>query len=185
MGGLIKVAWERMLGTMGTHPPVDHELQGTLSALLAEFRQDANDLAPGTGVDKLAKDVGERVRRATRRSSDTERDAPPSSWAFKAAVSAIESLSPLAIELLRALAGSHHLTRTQYQQLKRDPDLAIALDELRDQDILMPLQRHNHHGEETVYGLGPWFKSASRYTRSRSPSPRDSAYGSKIQWRRT
>src|SRR3984893_16700465 len=94
-GGLIKVAWERMLGTMGAQPGVDHELQGALSGLLAEFRQDAIDLAPGTGVDKLARDVGDRVRRATRRRSGAERDAAPSNWAFNAAVTAIESLSPL------------------------------------------------------------------------------------------
>jgi hypothetical protein len=156
-GGLIKVAWERMLGSMGAQPQVDHELLGTLSGLLAEFRQDADDLAPGTGLEKLARDVGDRVRRATSRRSGAERDAAPSNWAFNAAVAAIESLSPLSIELLRALEGSHHLTRTQYQLLKRDSDLAIALDELRDQDILMPLQGHGHHGEETVYGLAPWF----------------------------
>ena len=57
-GGLIKVAWERMLGTMGaaTAQP-DSELQGLLYGLLAEFRQDANDLAPGTGVDRLAREA--------------------------------------------------------------------------------------------------------------------------------
>ncbi|MDB6110556.1 MAG: hypothetical protein JWR69_2306 [Pedosphaera sp.] len=155
-GGLIKVAWERMLGTMG--PQGDTAVQDMLPGLLAEFRQDANDLAPGTGVDKLARDVGERVRRATTRKSGTGREVAPRSWAFNAAIKAIESLSPLAIELLRALEQTHHLTRSQYQQLRKDADLALALDELRDQDILIPLQRTVPHGEETVYGLAPWFQ---------------------------
>ena len=158
-GGLIKVAWERMLGTMGaaTAQP-DSELQGLLYGLLAEFRQDASDLAPGTGVDRLAREVGERVRRATSRKGGPERESAPKSWAFNAAVQAIEELSPVAIELLRALEGGRHLTRPQYRQLRRDPDLAAALDELRDQDLLVPLQRQGARGEETIYGLAPWFR---------------------------
>jgi hypothetical protein len=158
-GGLIKVAWERMLGTMGTQLPhqLDGDLQSFLAGLLAEFRQDADELAPGTGVDKLARDMGTRFRRVTtgRKASDSAPE--PKSWAFNAVATAIESLSPLAIELLRALQGSRHLKRTQYQQLRRDPDLALALDELRDHDLLVPLQRRGAHGEENIYGLAPWF----------------------------
>src|ERR1700737_2819465 len=41
-GGLIKVAWERMLGTRGPRP-TESELQGSLSGLLGEFRQDASE----------------------------------------------------------------------------------------------------------------------------------------------
>jgi hypothetical protein len=154
-GGLIKVAWERMLGTMGPASPGEADLQHLLAGLLGEFGQNAAELAPGSGIDDLVRDVGERVRRTTRKSG--ERDAGPRSWAFNAAVAAIESLSPLAIELLRALDTSRHLTRSQYQQLRRDPELAMALDELRDQDLLMPFQRRGQRGEETVYGLAPWF----------------------------
>jgi hypothetical protein len=157
-GGLIKVAWERMLGTMGAQSAqADGDLQGLLAGLIAEFREDANEIAPGTGVEKLAREVGERVRRATDRKGGAERHSAPRSWAFNAAVEAIESLSPLSIELLRALEGGHHLTRTQYQQLRRDPDLAVAVDELRDQDLVVPLQRRGPRGEETIYGLAPWF----------------------------
>jgi hypothetical protein len=156
-GGLIKVAWERMLGTMGPPTQLDGDLQGLLAGLLAEFRQDADELAPGTGVDKLARDMGDRLRRATNRKSATEREPVPKSWAFNAVAQAIESASPLAIELLRALQGSRHLNRTQYQQLRREPDLALAIDELRDHDLLVPLQRRGTHGEETIYGLAPWF----------------------------
>jgi hypothetical protein len=90
-------------------------------------------------VEKLARKVGERVRRATDGKSGAERGSGPRSWAFNAVVQAIELLSPLAIELLRALEGGHHLTRTQYQRLRRDPDLAVAIDELRDEDLLVPL----------------------------------------------
>jgi hypothetical protein len=68
-----------------------------------------------------------------------------------------KELSPLAIELLRALERGHHLTRTQYQRLRRDPDLAVAIDELRDQDLLVPLQRRGARGDETIYGIAPWF----------------------------
>jgi hypothetical protein len=158
-GGLIKVAWERMLGTMGTPAPqADIDLQRLLAGLIAEFREDANEIAPGTGVERLARQVGERVRRATDHRSDVERQSAPRSWAFNAAVRAIESLSPFAIELLRALEGGGHLTRTQYQHLRRDPELAVALDELRDQDLLVPLQRHGARGEETIYGIAPWFQ---------------------------
>jgi hypothetical protein len=157
-GGLIKVAWERMLGTMGGQTAqTNNDLQGLLAGLIAEFREDANEIAPGTGVEKLARTVGERVRRATDGKSGAERGSGPRSWTFNAVVQAIESLSPLAIELLRALEGGHHLTRTQYQRLRRDPDLAVAIDELRDEDLLVPLQRRGARGDETIYGIAPWF----------------------------
>jgi hypothetical protein len=157
-GGLIKVAWERMLGTMGAPAAqTDNDLQGLLAGLIAEFREDASEIAPGTGVEKLARKVGERVRRAADGKSGAERYSAPRSWAFNAVVQAIESLSPLAIELLRALEGGHHLTRTQYQRLRQDPDLAVAVDELRDHDLLVPLQRRGARGEETIYGIAPWF----------------------------
>jgi hypothetical protein len=173
-GGLIKVAWERMLGTMSPRPlGSETDLETLLTGLLGEFRDDADELAPGSGVDKLIHDIDKRVRRASRNGSD--RAVAPKSWAFNAAVEAIDSLSPMAIELLRALqeAGSH-LSRSQYQQLRRDPELALALDELRDHDMLMPLQRRGKHGEETVYGLAPWFHDvlgpALVFTRHETPS---------------
>jgi hypothetical protein len=155
-GGLIKVAWERMLGSVGnTGPRADADLQTLLSGLVGELRQDAGDLPPGKDVDRLIHDMDERVRRATSRHGD--RGAMPKSWAFNLVVEAIESVSPLAIELLRALQGGHFLTRAQYQHLRQDPDLAVAMDELRDRDLLMPFQRRGAKGEETVYGIAPWF----------------------------
>jgi hypothetical protein len=178
-GGLIKVAWERMLGTMGAPQttPTDNDLQGLLAGLLAEFRDDANEIAPGTGVERLARKVGERMRHATDGKSGTERSTGPRSWAFNAVVQAIESLSPLAIELLRALEGGHHLTRAQYQELRRDSDLAVAIDELRDHDLLVPLQRRGARGEETIYGIAPWFQEvigpALVFTGHESPSEAD------------
>jgi hypothetical protein len=153
-GGLIKVAWERMLGSMGAREqPADTELQTLLAALLAEFR---DDVAAGSDVDKLVRDLDERLRRAAGRRAQPERGTAPRSWAFNAAVDAIRSVSPLAVELLRSLASGRPLTRAQYRQLRQDPDLAVALDELRDQDLLMPFQR-GPKGEQTAYGLAPWF----------------------------
>jgi hypothetical protein len=67
-------------------------------------------------------------------------------------------MSPLAIELLRALEDGPYLTRAQYQQLRKDSALAIAIDELRDHDLLMPFQRRGAEGDETVYGPAPWFR---------------------------
>ncbi len=47
-GGLIKVAWERILGSMATPAPrADGDLQGLVSGLLGEFRQDVTELPPG------------------------------------------------------------------------------------------------------------------------------------------
>jgi hypothetical protein len=160
-GGLIKVAWERMLGSMGSGPPVSNgELETMLAGLLQEFRQDADDLAPGTGIDKLAREVSKRMQRAAGRKNGADRVEAPKSWAFNTVVQAVESLSPLAIELLRTLSEGRHLSRTEYQQLRQDPELALAVDELRDSDLLMPFQRRGKHGEETIYGLAPWFQAA-------------------------
>ncbi|MDQ1493306.1 MAG: hypothetical protein QOJ23_5820 [Actinomycetota bacterium] len=157
-GGLIKVAWERMLGTMGPREPtIEGNIEELLAGLLQEFRQDAGDIAPGSGVDKLAQEMDRRLRRSAGRKAVANRDAPKS-LAFNTAVEAIESMSPLAIELLRALDAGPYLTRTQYQQLRKDAEVAIAIDELRDHDLLMPLQRRGPGGDETVYGLAPWFR---------------------------
>jgi hypothetical protein len=155
-GGLIKVAWERMLGTVATPAPSDTVVQGLVSGLLAEFREDLDELAPGTGVDRLTREMGERVRRTSRRSD--EHRAAPRSWAFNAAVDAIQSLSLFPIELLRVLETGTHLTRGQYRQLRKEEDIALALDELRDRDLLVPLQHRGPQGEETVYALAPWFR---------------------------
>jgi hypothetical protein len=155
-GGLIKVAWERMLGSVGPDSPqADREVETLLAGLLSELRDDAGELPPGATVDRLIRHMDERVRRATSRHGD--RGSLPKGWAFSVVADAIESLSPLAVELLRELQGGHVLTRSQYQQLRNDPELAIALDELRDRDLLMPFQRRGAKGEETVYGIAPWF----------------------------
>ena len=50
------------------------------------------------------------------------------------------------------------LTRDQYRRLKGDPELAAAIDELRDRDILMPFQKRGPRGEETFYRVAPWFQ---------------------------
>lgn len=173
-GGLIKVAWERLLGSVGPiSPPADREVQTLLSGLLSELREDAGELPPGANVDRLIRHMDERVRRATSRHGD--RGTMPKSWTFNVVVDAIESISPLAVEMLRELQGGHLLTRSQYQQLRNDPELAVALDELRDRDLLMPFQRRGAKGEETVYGIAPWFHSvigpALVFTDHETPSP--------------
>ncbi len=165
-GGLIKMAWERMLGSVALPSTVpstvpsrsDSQLEGTLTGLLGEFRQDASELTYGAGIEKLAHDMGERMRRAARQRQDDEADSTPHSWAFNLVVAAIETMSPLAIELLRHLARGQPLTRDQYSRLKRDAELASAIDELRDRDILMPFQKRGPKGEETFYRIAPWFQ---------------------------
>jgi hypothetical protein len=102
--------------------------------------------------------VSRRLRRAAGRSSGGERSGAPKSWAFNTVVQALEALSPLAIEILRTLSDGRRLTRSQYQQLRQDPELALALEELRDADLLMPFQRKGRNGDETIYGLAPWFQ---------------------------
>jgi hypothetical protein len=157
-GGLIKVAWERMLGSMPA-PRADGDFQGLLSGLLGEFRQDVTELPPGASVEKLTRDVAERLRRATTQGLGGGRESQLKGWAFDAVAEAIESLPPLAIELLRRLERGQHFTRDDYRELRRDPELATALDELRDRDLLVPFHHRGAHGEDTVYGLAPWFQA--------------------------
>ena len=121
-GGLIKVAWERMLGSMATPAPrADGDLQGLLSGLLGEFRQDVTELPPGASVAKLTRDVAERLRRATTQGLGGGREGRLKGWAFNAAAEAIESLPPLAIELLRYLERGQHLTRHHYRRAPAGP----------------------------------------------------------------
>jgi hypothetical protein len=159
-GGLIKVAWERMLGSMARPAPgADADLQGLLSGLLGEFRQDVTELPPGPSVDQLTKGVAERLRRAATQGLGGGREGQLNGWAFNTAVEAIESLPPLAIELVRYLERGQHLTRQHCWELRRDPELATALDELRDRDLLVPFQHRGAHREDAVYGLAPWFRA--------------------------
>jgi hypothetical protein len=161
-GGLIKMAWERMLGSVALPSTVpsrsDGQLEGTLSGLLGEFRQDASELAYGAAIEKLAHDMGERMHRAASQRKGDEADSAPRSWAFNSVVAAIEMMSPLAIEFLRHLDRGQPLTRDQFRRLKRDPELAAAIDELRDRDVLMPFQKRGPGGEETFYRIAPWFQ---------------------------
>src|SRR5207237_8542544 len=39
----------------------------------------------------------------------------------------------------------------------RAPSLAVASAELRDRVLLVPLQRRGARGDETIYGIAPWF----------------------------
>ena len=175
-GGLIKVAWERLLGSVASPTEHDGDTQRVLAALFGEFGQDAEELAPGTGVEQLAREMGKRVRRVTARSNG-DRTSAPKTWAFNSAVEAIESLTPLAVELLRVLESGIHISRSQYRQLRQDEEIAAALDELRDHDLLVPLQRRNSQGEETLYGLAPWFREmvgpALVFTDHEAPSSHD------------
>jgi hypothetical protein len=157
-GSLIKVAWDRMLGTMERDGGSSRQqLQAVLSGLLAEFGQEAEERAPGRGMEELARSIGRRVQKAGDDATQFQGETPSSGGAFDAAVTAINSMSPLAIELLRALVNSRHLTRVQYRRLSENPEMAEALEELRERQILVPLQGHGKEGKGVVYWLSPWF----------------------------
>jgi hypothetical protein len=156
-GGLIKVAWDRMLvGAIGaTSPEADTDLRAAMSGLLAELRQEVGEVAPGTELERLTVEAGDRVRDG----SDSEEPTRRPTGAFNAAARSIESLSPISTELLRALTDEHaHLTRAQYKRLRANPGLKLALEELRARDLVVPLAGRNESDEEeTVYWLAPWF----------------------------
>ena len=149
-----------MLGSMATPAPrADGDLQGLFQACSESSVRMSPNCPRAPSVAKLTTDVAERLRRATTQGLGGGREGRLKGWAFNAAAEAIESLPPLAIELLRYLERGQHLTRHHYRDLRRDPELATALDELRDRDLLVPFQHRGAHGEDTVYGLAPWFRA--------------------------
>ena len=180
-GGLIKVAWDRMLGTMERDGgPSRDQLRTVLSGLLAEFGEEAEERAPGKGMEELARNIGRRVQRAAGDNAAQLRGELGGSGAFDAVVGAINSMSTLAIELLRALLRTRHLTRAQYHRLREDPEMAEALDELRERQILVPLEGHTGKGGKTggvVYSLSPWISDvvgpALVFTGHETPSPEE------------
>jgi hypothetical protein len=89
-GGLIKVAWDRMVGTMASPEPVSStNYDVLLEGVLLELRQEAKERAPGTGMEEFAVDVGDALRRRTDQLPDHSNDSPPDTGAFSAATEAI------------------------------------------------------------------------------------------------
>ncbi|WP_282783950.1 hypothetical protein [Nocardia sp. CC201C] len=66
------------------------------------------------------------------------------------------SLSPYSLALVNEISGNVHLTYKQYRLLMRDRECRLALEELRRESILFPLEGIGSDGEPVpVYWLDP------------------------------
>jgi hypothetical protein len=164
--GLIKVAWDRMLGGVATpegktaiEPSVvlrnDVQLEQLMAGLTAEVR---SELASQEQESPASPDVDEIVRRVTEavqaqlnisRSESGSASSQIDDWIVR-----LRTLSPAALELIRYLGAFGHLTRQQYERLAAHSRYGTVVEELRKIGALSPfLSRAETEDVQPVY----WF----------------------------
>jgi hypothetical protein len=169
-GGLIRGAWERMLGTVGAplnqvsdetaNKAIAAGIAAELRAELTVSHPDGND-APaseaqesdgvhGRSGDNRVAQLDEAIRRMERTLETQLRSREKSRNPVDDGIETLGRLSPTARALVRALANSGHLERAEYQRLRRDPQMNEALSQLRGAGLLVPLRGSN---EEVVYWI--------------------------------
>jgi hypothetical protein len=143
--GLIKVAWERMLGGVGLPPEkgTDEASEAAIeqvSAGLAEevrAEMDAKRDDANIDEDRIVERVSEAIQAQLRaaRPVATRSYERVEEWART-----LSELSPTEYELVRFLANIGHLTRIQYNALLNEgPPFRSVLNTLRKAGILVPL----------------------------------------------
>jgi membrane protein implicated in regulation of membrane protease activity len=134
--GLIKVAWDRMVGTMQTPTPNEDAIVARVEGLLAQFRQDANEMGR-EDVGDLVRNMEHRVR-AVAVPARTDQIV----GTFQRVYDTVRSLSPAAREILRIISDrGRHLTRRQHKELaaRFGAPWPGALGELEEAQMLVPL----------------------------------------------
>lgn len=164
--GLIKAAWDKMLGGIGQSQQQSTDAaRELLSGLSAEMKAElAADEAEGNAhrlqtpearSAKLDELIGRFERVFERVPLPSSPGLPPSN-PVDAAAERLHALSPRALDMIRLLSANGHLERSQYMQLTRDPELKAIIDELRDAGLLVPLRGYNKNGDDVpVYWLPP------------------------------
>jgi hypothetical protein len=177
---LIKVGWERMLGSV---EPADQQEPGSAegareiaAGLAAEIRAaltqgdgEGGSIEPSPTsaetddrVDEFRETLETQLRAASSRPGDEIQF-----W-----IDQITSLSEDAQALLRALPS--HITADQLRALRRDPEgIRDELHELRRAGFLVPLEGYNHERKRTVvYWLPPPSARPIRAALLMLPEPR-------------
>jgi hypothetical protein len=177
--GLIKVGWDRMLGSAGlvsetastdsTAQTSDESNIKQIAAGLAEELK--SELAPSNGTpaesideDRIVQRVSEAIQaqlRVGRRTTTIRSSDRVGEW-----VKLLSRLSPTSYELVRFLGDFGHMNRNQYSALNRYSNaLHEAIAELRRGGILVPLsgEKEGEFGEERpVYWFPPGEKDNIR-----------------------
>jgi hypothetical protein len=159
--GLIKAAWDKMLGNVGkTSAPAEEAASTTTqlaSGVAAELRSELRPRKP----DETPSQIATRLEAALAR---LERTLPAQLEVHRTTNRAVVSrlrnrlseISPVARELARALSdGRLHLTEQQYRQLAATEELSEALEQLRARGLIVPLSGHSGDKEELVYWFTP------------------------------
>jgi hypothetical protein len=180
--GLIKAGWERMLGSVGGEgSSTTAESKGTAREIAAgltnEIREALNDARKSGDLgatDRLPR--VEEALRELRRTIAAQMSGPSAGRSGRFNLDPrIARLPSLARELAYQIRY-HHLTRDQYEQLRKDELVGPAVRQLRRAGLLVPLA--NHGDEETrVYWFPPGRRdeiiSAVLLTGRRDPNSQD------------
>ena len=190
IGGLIRAAWERMLGTVGAPESVSTEdaTKSIAAGLAAELRaellqpveqeQNGSDQQQGTDEAPIVLGNGElerlnnAVRRLERRLEYQLRSGQQIDPRDDVIMS-LRRLSPLARALIREIATNRgHLNRREYMRLRDYRDMRNAVTELRSAGLLVPLISNDDDDEGPVYWIaGPKLPIVGAGLLMASPDP--------------
>lgn len=140
--GLIKAAWDKMLGQVGYLPSSEEtrtSAERAAAGISAEVRAELADTGDLTEAeDRRLETLVENIKAAlTPQIAALSRPDRPGA-ALESTLESLRTLSPEAQELARMITQKH-LTWNQYRQLRQSP-LSNALMELRHSGILVPLE---------------------------------------------
>ena len=159
-GQLIKAAWDKLLGVVGTpSPTLEGSVHEIVAGITAELRTESNSPEVRVALDERLQERLERsisaLERVASSSPSGNRDQSDNEIDPRGISSLLDRLSPPALELVRILdEESLHLTYSQYNELlQTDSEIAGALQELRNCDLVIPLTSATH---EPVYWFPPW-----------------------------
>jgi prefoldin subunit 5 len=152
---LVKTGWDRFVGIGAGQGPSSDAVQIAAGVAL-EAQSELSGVVPDDRINELERAIGE-MRESLTNLLSTEAGASSSPQAASRLRHRIETLSPEALALLRALAERRHLSLMQYRELSRPGSrLSRAVRELRGRRLLVPLRGFSRDGKEIpVYWLPP------------------------------
>ncbi len=161
--GLIKAAWEKLLGNVGASEPSGtgkSDAKAVASGLASEVKAALAD-SEGAGNAPVGQEYADRIENAVvglERTLEALLRAQPAAAGRRAIsldrlVGVTRRLSPRALAVVHSIRKAH-LTRAEYQALVHDEDAKGTMLELRKRGLVIPLDG----GEDApVYWFPPGF----------------------------
>lgn len=178
--GLIKAAWDKMIGSMSrTALESAEEDERLVSGATAEIREEiaeADQDASATEVKHRLDRIEETLLGLSDAIAASAVSRVSGATAMDRLVSNLSALSDRARALVHAIQRAH-LTRAQFTRLRRAPEMEPVIRELRRAGLLVPLRGHDLESWEeiSVYFFPPSVAERIPAALALAPPPSDSA----------